>query len=236
MKAFWKKLTARLPRLPRKWRIVRNLGAVALMLAALPALLDFPALTADAAFRQAERQFLMTPSELVLRVGEGYLTCGEDWVTVGQVRRHSSMGPYQKYQGIINNVLPRDELAVVFIPGEVEGVYTAAAFGLPEGAASGALELTVSGVDSVVGGGWHLKEETFTARADRQGEWMFFAIAPHQHDGAMQTCILETLWWEFNWTGVGQWPYTLTLLDANGEPIQTVEGTLPVDRRFLQAN
>lgn len=236
MKAFWHKLTARLPRLPRKWRIIRNLAAVLLIAAALPVLLDFPAFTADQAFRQAERQFLMSPSELVLRVGNGYLTRGEDWVAVGQVRRHSSMGPYQKYQGILNNVLPRDELAVAMIPGEEDGIYTAAAFGLPEEAASGVLELTISGVTASLGGRWHLAEETFTAQADRQGDWMFFALAPHEHDGAMQGCILEILWWEFNWTGAGQWPYTLTLLDAGGNPIRTVEGNLPPDRHFLQAD
>ena len=166
MKKLWNKLTAPLPRLSRKGKVVRNLAVTLLIFAALPFLLGLPVLTADGAFRQAERQFLLAPSEQVLKSGNGYLSQGEDWVAAGQVRRHSSMGPYQKYQGIINNVLPRDELGVVFIPGEENGIYTAAVFGLPEEAVSGVLELTISGVTATLGGRGHPAEETFTVETD----------------------------------------------------------------------
>ena len=40
MREKWRKWTDRLPSLPRKWRVVRNLALSLLALAALPVLLD----------------------------------------------------------------------------------------------------------------------------------------------------------------------------------------------------
>lgn len=54
-----------LPRLPRRWRIVRNAAATLLLLGALAAALDFPVLTRYGTFRRLEEQYLLAPARLV---------------------------------------------------------------------------------------------------------------------------------------------------------------------------
>lgn len=58
----------RIPRLPRKWRVVRNLICCVLILLFIWCALGPPVLTAEKAFRRAERADLSEPSEIILRI------------------------------------------------------------------------------------------------------------------------------------------------------------------------
>jgi len=237
MRAAWNKWKARLPVLPRKWRLVRNVLLAALALGALPVLLDWPVWSAEAAFRKLEREALLSPSEIVLRVGDAFLTEGEDWIAVGQVENYdTNWKPFQKKMAYINHVLPKGGLIVAAIPEVEDDALTVAVTGLPEDAAGGTLTLTVSGVDLHPVDGWRtMGEESFTASAVREGEWMFFRLAVHDHGEGAQ-CIMERLWWELTMgQAVAQYPYTLELRNAHGAAVGIDSGTLPADLRFLDS-
>ena len=66
MKKKLKKFVARLPKLPRKWRIIRNLTVTLLILALLPWVLEWPTFTAEQTFRQLEKRALLSPSEAAI--------------------------------------------------------------------------------------------------------------------------------------------------------------------------
>lgn len=234
MKTPWKTLWRKLPKLSRRSRVIRNLLLSGLLLAALPWLLDWPALTAEAAFHQLERSALLSPSELVLRVGNAFLAEGEDWVTVGVAEEYGdNWKPFQNKMPYLVNVVPKDGLVVVALPEVENDTMTVAVTGLPDRAEGGILSLTISGVENQLDF-LHMEEtETFTAQASRQGEWMFFRLEAHEH-GADSVCILEQLWRTFLFgRGVDQYPYTLELWDAQGEIVDTAASVLPPDQRFL---
>lgn len=75
----WDKVAARMPRMPRPWRVVRNLACIALSLCGIWLLLGQPAMTEDAAFHQAERTAMLGPSEVIARgkAGERSYIVGE---------------------------------------------------------------------------------------------------------------------------------------------------------------
>lgn len=96
----WKRFTypvvSRMPRLSRPWRVVRNLACIVLLAGVCYVLLGAPALTEEWAFRRAERQNLVGPTEILgaadvdwegwsyhrLMAGKGsgyYVLCGVDW-------------------------------------------------------------------------------------------------------------------------------------------------------------
>lgn len=236
MRKKWKEFTACLPKWPRKWRAIRNLAVAGLVLLLLPWILEWPVFTAEQAFRQLEQRALLTPSKIVLRVGDSFLSEGEDWVTVGKVETYdSSWKPFQRKLAFINNVEPKEGLIVVAIPEVVDGILTVAVTGLPERAVSGTLSLTVSGVRDTFEFLTMKPEETFAASAVRQGEWMFFELKAHDH-GENGVCILERLWTELTMGyGVDRFPYTLELCGGSREQIGLVSGTLPQSLQFLDS-
>ena len=236
MKKKLKKFAARLPKLPRKWRIIRNLTVILLALAILPWLLEWPTFTAEQTFRQLEKRALLSPSEIVLRRGDAFLCEGEDWVTVGRVDSYSnSWKPFQKKIAWIHNVEPKGGLIVVALSEVVDGTLTVAVTGLPERAVSGTLSLTVSGVENTLDFLNMEPEETFTASAVRQGDWMFFELKAHDH-GENSICIMERLWTELTLGyGVDRYPYTLALHSAGGEQVELVSDLLPQSQRFLDS-
>lgn len=218
----------------KKGRVIRRLVLCGLLLATLPWVLDWPAFTDRTAFRQLERTALLSPSEIVLRVGNAFLAEGEDWVTVGKVEEYgSNWKPLQNRMPYLTNVAPKGGLVVVALPEVEDDTLTVAVTGLPDEAASGTLSLTVSGVDDHGDTRPMEAEETFTAAALRQGAWMFFRLEAHDH-GENAVCILKKLWWELGLgRGVAQYPYTLELRDGCGESISLVSAVLPPDQRFL---
>lgn len=230
----WKAARAKRPKLLKKGRVIRNLLLCGLLLAALPRLLNWPDFTAEAAFRQLERKALLSPSEIVLRVGDAFLTEGEDWVTVGKVEEYdSSWKPFQNRMPYLTNVIPKGGLVVAALPVVEDNTLTVAVTGLPDEAAAGTLSLTVSGVKNSPDPRSMEREETFTASAVRQEEWMFFRLEAHDH-GENAVCILEKLWWELTMgKGVEQYPYTLELRDGSGRSVGLVSASLPPDQRFL---
>ena len=234
MNIHWKATRARRPKLLKKGQVIRCLILCGLLLAALPWLLDWPAFTARTAFRQLERKALLSPSEIVLQVGDAFLAEGEDWVTVGKVEEYdSSWKPLQNRMPYLTNVMPKGGLVVVGLPAVENDTLTVAVTGLPDEAVAGTLSLTVSGVENSPSTRPMETEETFTASAVRQGAWMFFRLEAHDH-GENAVCILEKLWWELGLgRGVAQYPYTLKLRDGNGRSVDLVSATLPQDQHFL---
>ena len=157
--------------LPRRWRIVRNAAATLLLLGALAAALDFPVLTQYGTFRRLEEQYPLAPARLVYRLddpgsGAAFLTQGESWIAVGMVEEFDgTFLPH--YSGVITQVLDSAEEHVVVLPmrGE-ESETAAAAWGMPEEAASAQLELILEGVEPSDPTVYFLvpRQETFTAR------------------------------------------------------------------------
>lgn len=69
--SLWEKLTSKIPRLPRPWRVVRNLVCILLAVCLFWLLMGGEALTPEWAFRRAERQMLVGPSEILLERRDG---------------------------------------------------------------------------------------------------------------------------------------------------------------------
>lgn len=229
----------KLPKLSRKVKIIRNLAVCALVLAALPWVLDWPTNDSEKVFRRVERQALLSPSELVLRVGEAFLTEGEDWIAAGEVSEYSeSWKPFQKKIAYINYVLPKGGLTVIPLPdSSTEQGLVVAVHGLPENAASGLLEITISDVEHR--GLDFPDRETFRVAAERTDDWILFEVRSHgKHDEKTnEWCIMDALWWEMTLgSGVPEYPYTLELYDADGNTVERVESTLPRSNRFLYSN
>lgn len=236
MKKMWKKFAARLPRLSRKGRIIRNLTLTLLALILLPWVSEWPTWSTERVFRQLEQRALLTPSEIVLRVGDAFLSEGEDWVTVGKVEHYdNAWKPFQNKNAFLTNVEPKDGLIVVAVPEVVDDTLTVAVTGLPERAASGTLSLTVSGIKQTLDFLKMEPEETFTASGVRQGDWMFFELKAHGH-GENEICIMERLWTELTLgEGVARYPYTLELRSGSGEQVKLVSDILPQSMRFLDS-
>lgn len=224
-------------KLPRGWKIVRNLAA-ALLLAALALLLwGWPAWMADGAYRRLETKLLLAPSQTVLtnRAADGsftaYLSQGEDWIAVGRVTAVSYGGlPFPKAEPCINHLLPKEDIVVAALPGPGKGgTLTVAVWGAPEEAVSGTLELNLIDVD---GGVWPTPaEETFTAQAVREENgWFFFQFSPHEDHPGRELCAIDALW---EWGArvrrgfVGEHPYRLALTDDRGREVLARSGTLP---------
>ena len=224
-------------KLPRGWKIVRNLAA-ALLLAALALLLwGWPAWMADGAYRRLETELLLAPSQTVLtnRAADGsftaYLSQGEDWIAVGRVTAVSYGGlPFPKAEPCINHLFPKAGLVVAALSGPGEGgTLTVAVWGAPEEAVSGTLELNLIDVD---GGVWPTPaEETFTAQAVREENgWFFFQFSPHEDHPGRELCAIDALW---EWGArvrrgfVGEHPYRLALTDDRGREVLARSGTLP---------
>lgn len=235
----WEKLWAKVPHLPRKWRVIRNLTAAALLTFLLPVLIGWPVFTPYGAFRQLEAKYLLTPSELVLRVdghwGTGFLTEGESWVTVGKgVKLDGSDTIFGTNWCEINQVLSKEELVVAALPASnAEGAMVVAVTGAPEGAASGYLEVDLGDIPNP----WHyrntvvVKDETFSARAEREENgWFFFYLEPHPEE---EVCAMEMLWAGVSWWETPEgYPYRLTLFDGDGNPVEQTASTLPADQRL----
>lgn len=224
-------------KLPRGWKIVRNLAAV-LLLAALALLLwGWPAWMADGVYRRLETKLLLAPSQTVLtnRAADGsftaYLSQGEDWIAVGRVTAVSYGGlPFPKAEPCINHLFPKAGLVVAALSGPGEGgTLTVAVWGAPEEAVSGTLELNLIDVD---GGVWPTPaEETFTAQAVREENgWFFFQFSPHEDHPGRELCAIDALW---EWGArvrrgfVGEHPYRLALTDDRGREVLARSGTLP---------
>lgn len=224
-------------KLPRGWKIVRNLAAV-LLLAALALLLwGWPAWMADGAYRRLETKLLLAPSQTVLtnRAADGsftaYLSQGEDWIAVGRVTAVSYGGlPFPKAEPCINHLFPKAGLVVAALSGPGEGgTLTVAVWGAPEETVSGTLELNLIDVD---GGVWPTPaEETFTAQAVREENgWFFFQFSPHEDHPGRELCAIDALW---EWGArvrrgfVGEHPYRLALTDDRGREVLARSGTLP---------
>lgn len=239
----------RLPKLPRKWRIVRNLVVMALAAALIPPLLEWPCLDAYKSFQRLEGAYLLTPSRLVFQVEDGwstgYLTEGDSWITVGSVSVFDSAGRplnLDRNCALLHQVLPKEGIVAVLLPAKNEsGGAVMAVWGAPEEAVSGTLELDLMGIEDPFARnglpGWSPIQglETFTARAERREDgWFIFRFAPHGNHRKNQSCAMEMLLWNgavFSGGELEQ-PYRLTLADSQGKVVARQSGTTPPDQRL----
>lgn len=240
-----KTLWNRLPRLPRRWRIVRNLIMTAALAVLALELLDWPSLNAYSSFCRLEGAYLLTPSRLVLQAESswctGFLTEGDSWITVGSVTKFSSAGnPWNldRNYPLLHQVLPKEGIVVVLLPAKNEdNDVIAAVWGGPEAAVSGTLELDLMGIADPL----HEREimglETFSAQAQRREDgWFIFQFVPHDNHLTGTSCAMEMLLWGspvFHSEQLEQ-SYRLTLWDAQGAEAASQEGTLPPDQRLSQ--
>lgn len=233
----------RLPSLPRGWRVVRNLAVSALVILAALLVLEWPSLSFDGAFQRLEGAYLLTPSQVVLKVGKAsqknisYLVEGEGWIAVGTTEKYSDADNplnLDKFWTVLHQVLPKEGIQVVPIPTRTEeGGLIVAVWGAPEGA-SGTMELDLMGLDDPIEKREVAGLETFTAQGEREGEWLFFHFLPHDNHPALQACAMDmVLFWGSSIQSVDQYPYRLRLTDGEGTP-EVLSGTLPKDWRLIQ--
>ena len=240
-----KKWWDRLPKLPRRWRIVRNLALAAVLAVLALELLEWPSLSPYALFRRLEGAYLLTPSRLVLQVGRGrtigYLSEGDSWITVGSVEKYDDAGKplnIDKNIAILHQVLPKEGIVAVLLPAKNgSGGAVVAVWGGPEEAVSGTMELDLKGISSR--GVWDNAVpglETFSAQARRREDgWFIFQFVPHYH-GENTFCAMEMLLWSgpaFSWDEMEQ-PYRLTLTDGQGNTVAEQSATLPPAQRLPQ--
>lgn len=224
-------------RLPRGWKIVRNLAAALLLVWLALWLFGWPDWAGYWAFRQMEAQYLLSPSQVVCTAQDGrspyaaYLTEGEDWITVGKTTSMRGYGlPLPQSFPVICHILPKEGAVLAALPApDEDGALIAALWGAPPEAVSGTLELDLTGVD---GGVFSAPaRETFTARGTREENgWFFFRFLPDSNHQGQELCAISALWeWEARLTrnGVGERPYRLTLLDSQGGTVSVQSGTLP---------
>lgn len=241
-----KKLWDRLPKLPRRWRIVRNLALAAVLAVLALELLEWPSLSPYALFQRLEGAYLLTPSRLVLQVERGrtigYLSEGDSWITVGSVETYNDAGKplnIDKNIAILHQVLPKEGIVAVLLPAKNgSGGAVVAVWGGPEEAVSGTMELDLKGIsgrsprDNAVPG-----LETFSAQAQRREDgWFIFQFVPHDDHSANISCAMEMLLAlgpVFSSDQMEQ-PYRLTLTDARGETVAEQSGTLPPDQNLRQ--
>ena len=241
-----KKWWDRLPKLPRRWRIVRNLALAAVLAVLALELLEWPSLSPYALFRRLEGAYLLTPSRLVLQVGRGrtigYLSEGDSWITVGSVEKYDDAGKplnIDKNIAILHQVLPKEGIVAVLLPAKNgSGGAVVAVWGGPEEAVSGTLELDLKGIsgrspwDNAVPG-----LETFSAQARRREDgWFIFQFVPHDDHREGTSCAMEMLLAlgpVFSSDQMEQ-PYRLTLTDAQGETVAEQSGTLPPNQNLRQ--
>ena len=241
-----KKWWDRLPKLPRRWRIVRNLALAAVLAVLALELLEWPSLSPYALFRRLEGAYLLTPSRLVLQVGRGrtigYLSEGDSWITVGSVEKYDDAGKplnIDKKIAILHQVLPKEGIVAVLLPAKNgSGGAVVAVWGGPEEAVSGTMELDLKGISSR--GVWDNAVpglETFSAQARcREDGWFIFQFVPHDDHREGTSCAMEMLLAlgpVFSSDQMEQ-PYRLTLTDAQGETVAEQSGTLPPNQNLRQ--
>lgn len=239
----------RLPKLPRRWRIVRNLAVTALAAAVIPWLLDWPCFDAYGAFQRLEGAYLLTPSRLVLQEKDGwctgFLSEGDSWITVGSVSKFDDAGKplnLDRNYALLHQVLPKEGIVAVLLPAKTEdNGAVVAVWGGPEEAVSGTLELDLMGIEDPFDRsdlpGWSPVQglETFTAQAQRREDgWLIFRFVPHSSHREGQSCAMEMLLWGgpvFRSQQMEQ-TYRLTLADGQGNQAAEQSGTLPPDQRM----
>lgn len=241
-----KKWWDRMPKLPRRWRIVRNLALAAVLAVLALELLEWPSLSPYALFRRLEGAYLLTPSRLVLQVERGrtigYLSEGDSWITVGSVETYNDAGKplnIDKNIAILHQVLPKEGIVAVLLPAKNgSGGAVVAVWGGPEEAVSGTMELDLKGISSR--GVWDNAVpglETFSAQARRREDgWFIFQFVPHDDHREGTSCAMEMLLAlgpVFSSDQMEQ-PYRLTLTDAQGETVAEQSGTLPPNQNLRQ--
>lgn len=235
-----KKWWDRLPKLPRRWRIVRNLAAAAVLGTLALTLLEWPALSPYASFRRLEGAYLLTPSRLVFQTERfdvfGFLSEGDSWITVGSVSKFDSTGKplnLDRNYALLHYVLPKEGIVAVLLPAKNEdNGAVVAVWGAPEEAVSGTLELDLKGISGRTSRGTAIPGglETFSAQAQRREDgWFIFQFIPHDDHLEGTSCAMEMLMWSgpvFSSDEMEQ-PYRLTLTDARGETVAEQADTLP---------
>lgn len=241
-----KKLWDRLPKLPRRWRIVRNLTLAAALAVLVLELLEWPSLSSYRAFQRLEGAFLLTPSRLVFQVERGktagYLSEGDSWIAVGSVSKFDDAGkPLNLYRNyaLLHYILPKEGIVAVLLPAKNEhNGAVVAVWGAPEQAVSGTMELDLKGVKNPFQGTFTMRsQETLSAQARRREDgWFIFQFVPHDDHGENIRCTMDMLmWWgpAFSWDEMEQ-PYRLTLTDGQGNTVAEQSATLSPAQRLPQ--
>lgn len=240
-----KKWWGRLPKLPRRWRIVRNLAVTATLAVLVLVLLEWPCFDSYRAFQRLEGAYLLTPSRLVFQVeygsSAGYLSEGDSWITVGSVSKFNDAGKplnLDRNYALLHYILPKEGIVAVLLPAKNEdGGAVVAVWGAPEEAVSGTMELELKDIDDHFGRRPVSGPETFFAQAQRREDgWFIFQFVPHDDHGENTSCAMEMLLWSgpaFCWDEMEQ-PYRLTLTDGQGNTVAEQSATLPPAQRLPQ--
>ena len=230
-----KQLWSRLPRLPRKWKVIRNLAVVLILSLMTVTLFQWPMPTAKLAYQKLERQLLLSPSEVIYSHGERsdrvFVTEGEGWVTAGNVfKTRVNNSPFDEYQAMIRYLYPKDELVLMPLPRPTEhNELVVALTSLPAGTARAEMEIDLVDVPPK----WYnesirFEDETISAQAEPgENGWIFLTFKPHDH--GEQECALEGVWTEF-WSpfiSIESYEYRLYLYDEQGNVLDVIFDKLP---------
>jgi len=222
-------------RLPRKWKILRNLLVTLCLIVAALAAMEWPTLTMQGAYRKLEGKMMLTPSEIVYshktKGEEAIITQGEGWITAGVVQKMSYNNRwFRENWAVIQHIVSDGELAVLPVSVQTENKeLVVAVHGFPEGTASAKMELDLFGIESV----WYNDaftpaNETITAQAEpTENGWLFFTFSGHDHDPHI--CALYAMWSNnvFPWLGLDEYAYRLDFYDEQGDLLDSVSANLP---------
>ena len=235
LKQFWDKV----PKLPRKWKIVCNLLFTCFLLVFILSILDWPMPTAEMEYRKLEKKLLLSPSEIVYSHKSGsnqvFVTEGTGWITAGNTfKTQSNDIRLEGYEPVIHFLLPKGEFHLIPLSRPTEdNEFVVALYGLPEQAVLAEMELDLFDIPPR----WNdplrdSEDETFYARADKADNgWLFLTFTPHDHEDTDIDCAMDALWWEHlaPFYGIDVYDYRLTLYDAHGACVESISGTLPED-------
>lgn len=235
LRLLWDKI----PKLPRKWRIVRNLVCTCLLLAFILSILDWPMPTAEMEYRKLEKKLLLSPSEIIYSHKSGseqvFITEGAGWITAGNTfKTQSNDIRIEGHVPMLHFLLPKGGFHLIPLSRPTEdNEFVVALCGLPEQVVRAEMELDLFGVPPR----WsdplrRSKDETFYACAYKEDNgWLFLTFAPHDHEDTEIDCALDAFWWD-HWSpfdGIDGYDYRLTLYDTHGTCIESTSDTLPED-------
>ena len=215
-----------IPRLPRKWRVVRNLICCVLLLLFIWYAMGPPVLTAEKAFRRAERADLSEPSEIILRIEQDnvvyFIGRGSDEYLIGSGRFAGLRGWF----GSVRHLEKTDEIIVVPLKSYESSLVAMQMllFSEVEDAVRGEVDITASAEGKFNGTPFHYCE-TYTIRFEPVADglltgWLYPINSDEDTwEGYVERRALREIYDEYTTL-----PIEIRLYNAAGELIHRTNG------------
>lgn len=216
--SLWEKLTSKIPRLPRPWRAARNLVCIVLAVYLIWLMLGGRPLTVQWAFRRAERQDMVGPSE-ILGAFEAVRYSGDDYFRrflVGETEEgllicNISGNWYWGYTGYLDYWEKTGDITLVPVEENWGSMY-------PYDDNAMAYFLAVTELPGAV-----YAELDVTAQDEEEDEIEQWYVTAEMGNGCF-VFPFENFYWRYTGALSGEWSsgvveaaYTLRIYDSQGE-------------------